>query len=140
LLDMAREFWKLGSLGELIEFANANPAPEFSRLAPLVVAAAEQGDVVAQEVVAQGGTDLAALAALVIERIRGLEGTGPAFDVPAVAIAGSILEHADSVRYAMIAELRRRHPGIEVKDTPADPPAGALWAARRLAQTASAGL
>jgi N-acetylglucosamine kinase-like BadF-type ATPase len=137
LLDEARDFWKLGSLGELIEFANANPAPEYSRLAPLVVDAAEHGDAVAQEVVAQGGADLAALAGLVIERIRDLEAAGSAFTVPAVAIAGSILEHAAPVRHAMIAELRKRYPGIEVKDAPADPPAGALWAARRIDRSAS---
>jgi len=132
LLDDARAYWKLGSLSELIEFANANPPPEFSRLAPLVVAAAEQGDVVAQEVVVQGGADLAMLAGLVIERICNLEGgEAAAFEVPAVAIAGSILEHAAPVRRALAAELRKRYPGIIVKETAADPPAGALWAARK---------
>jgi N-acetylglucosamine kinase-like BadF-type ATPase len=132
LLDDARNFWKLGSLAELVEFANANPAPEFSRLAPLVVAAAEHGDAVAQEVAAQGGADLADLAELVIEHIRNLEAnTTAAFEVPAVAEAGSILERAAPVRDALIAELRRRYPGIVVKDAPADPPAGALWAARQ---------
>jgi len=137
LLDLAREFWKLGSLFELIEFANANPAPEFSRLAPLVVAAAEQGDSVAKEVVEQGGADLAMLAGLVIERIRGLEaGSGAAFQVPAVAIAGSILERAAPVRDALAAELRKRYPGIAMMAEPADPPAGALWRARQQARPA----
>ncbi|MGB9031116.1 MAG: BadF/BadG/BcrA/BcrD ATPase family protein [Acidobacteriaceae bacterium] len=139
LLDLARDFWKLGSLAGLIEFANANPAPEFSRLAPLVIAAAEQGDVVAQEVAAQGGADLVALAGLVIEHIRSLEAAASSFEIPAVALAGSILERAAPVRNALIAELRKRYPGIVVKDAPADPPAGALWAARqtpRAAQTA----
>ena len=132
LLDRAREFWGLGSLGELIEFANANPAPEFSRLAPGVVEAAEQGDAVAQEVVTQGGADLAMLAALTIERIRALEGEdGERFEVPAVAVAGSILEKAVPVREALVAELHRRYPGIAVVEKPADPPAGALWRARQ---------
>ena len=134
LLDDARSFWNLASLAELIEFANANPAPEFSKLAPLVVAAAEHGDAVAQEVVLQGGADLAMLAGLVIERIRGIEvGAGSAFESPSVALAGSILERAIPVRHALIAELRRHYPGIAVRETPADPPAGALWAARRTA-------
>jgi N-acetylglucosamine kinase-like BadF-type ATPase len=136
LLEDALAFWKLGSLAELIEFANANPAPEFSKLAPLVVAAAEGGDVVAQEVAAQGGTDLAMLAGLVIEHIRGLErriesGMDSGFEVPAVAVAGSILERAVPVREALATELRRRYPGIRVLETPADPPAGALWRARQ---------
>jgi len=141
LLNDARTFWKLGSLAELIEFANANPAPEFSRLAPLVIAAAEQGDLVAREVAAQGGADLAALAALVIEHIRSLEtGAVPVFEVPAVAVAGSILERAAPVRNALIAELSNRYPGIVVRDAPADPPAGALWAARQTARPAQSAL
>ena len=132
LLDLARDFWKLGSLAELIEFANADPAPEFSRLAPLVIAAAERGDVVAQEVAVQGGTDLATLAGLVIEHIRSLEvGVAPVFEVPEVAVAGSILERAAPVRNALIAELHKRNPGIVVREAPADPPAGALWTARQ---------
>jgi len=139
LLEDARAFWKIGSLADLIEFANSNPAPEYSRLAPLVVAAAEQGDAVAQEVVTQGGSDLAMLAGLVIEHIRGLEtSAGLTFAVPAVAVAGSILERAVPVREALIAELHKRYPGIQVMPAPADPPAGALWAARQAASRARA--
>ena len=134
VLDDARAFWNIDSLADLIEFANANPAPEYSRLAPLVIAAAEQGDAVAQEVAAQGGADLAMLASLVIERIRGLEaGAGLPFAIPAVAVAGSILERAVPVRNALIAALQARYPGIPVREAPADPPAGALWAARQVA-------
>jgi N-acetylglucosamine kinase-like BadF-type ATPase len=132
LLGEAMEFWKLGSLGELVEYANANPAPEYSKLAPLVVAAAEHGDAVAKEVVTQGGEDLAMLAGLVIERIRKLEKSSVTdFAVPAVAVAGSILERIAMLRAALIAELRRRYAGIEILETPADPPAGALWRARQ---------
>jgi glucosamine kinase len=130
LLDEAQQFWKLGSLGELIEFANANPAPEYSRFVPVVVAAAERGDAVGREVLAQGGADLAELAGLVIERIRRMEGAVD-FSVPAVAVAGSILEKVAAVREALTAALRALYPEIEVLDKPADPPAGALWAARQ---------
>jgi len=52
------------------------------------------------------------------------------FELPEVAIAGSILEHVPSVRRAMESHLRGRYPEILVLDTPADPPAGALWNAR----------
>lgn len=135
ILDDALRHWGLGSLGELIEFANANPAPEYSRLAPLVVAAAEEGDAVAQEVLEQGGRDLAMLASLVIERIRGLEAaSGAAFTAPAVAVAGSILEKVVRLRQALADRLRELYPGIVVLEQPADPPAGALWAARQAGQ------
>jgi hypothetical protein len=77
--------------------ANANLRRE-RRDEPLFVAGVEQGDVVAQEVRAQGGADLAYLTGLVIERMRNLEEN---FKLPSIAIAGSILEHVEPVRRAM---------------------------------------
>jgi N-acetylglucosamine kinase-like BadF-type ATPase len=132
VLEMAQSFWNLGTIWELVEFANANPAPEFSRLAPVVVAAAEQGDAIAREVLEQGGADLAMLAGLVIEHIRGLEApAGSTFAVPTVAIASSILERAAPVRDTLVADLQQSYPGIVVLDAPADALAGALWRARQ---------
>ena len=132
LLEDAQAFWKLTTLGDLVEYANANPAPDYSTLARLVVTAAEQGDSVAQEVVRQGGYDLAELASIVIEHIRSLEGDAPeSFVVPDVAVAGSILEHVAPLREALAARLQEIYAGIKVLPTPADPPAGALWKARQ---------
>lgn len=128
LLEAARNFWGLGAVNELVEYANANPAPDFSKLAPGVVALAEDGDAVAREVLEQGGRDLAMLAGLVIERMRKREGA--AFRVPGVAIAGSILERVGGLRDAMKSALEERYAGIAVLEKPADPPAGALWRAR----------
>lgn len=134
LLQVAQDHWNLSTLGDLIEFANSNPAPEFSKMAPLFVDCAAQGDSVAKDVLEQGGIDLAYLASLVIERIRVMETGAPEpFAVPPVAIAGSILEHVAPVRQAMEAALRRKYSGIVVLDAPADPPAGALWNARHRA-------
>jgi glucosamine kinase len=138
LLDDAQGFWKLASRSDLIEFANANPAPDYSKLAPLVVSAAEGGDSVAQEVIHQGGCDLALLASLVIEHVRSLEGDPAPFHAPAIAIAGSILERVTPLREALVAALRQRYPVIAVLDVPADPPAGALWKARQTATSPSA--
>ncbi|WP_420237037.1 N-acetylglucosamine kinase [Telmatobacter bradus] len=141
LLDLAQSFWNLHSLNELIEFANANPAPEFSRLVPMVLECAVQGDVVAMEVLERGGVDLANLASLLIERMRTLEAESQQpFTLPTVAVAGSILTHVTMLREALVRHMRKRYPSIVVLDTPADPPAGALWNARhrftRAAQTA----
>lgn len=131
LIVRAISFWHIASLEDLVEFANTKPAPEFSRFAPQVVEAAANGDTVAGEVLAQGGADLAMLASLVIERLRGIEtDRQPSFSVPAVAFAGSILEHVAPVRQSLTADLLRKYPGILIHDQPADPPAGALWTAR----------
>ena len=119
LLDVARAHWNLASIGELIEFANANPAPNFSSLAPLVVECAEHGDFVAREVLQQGGQDLAYLASLLIERIRSMERIPQEmFEPPAVAVAGSIMESVALVREPMHSNLRQRYPGIVFVDRP----------------------
>jgi glucosamine kinase len=130
LLDRACSHWKLASRKALIEFANSNPAPNFTTFAPVVVAAAEEGDVVAGEVLAKAGQDLAFLAGLLIARIRRLE-SGDAFAPPPVAVAGSILGHVAPVREAMMAALRVAYPEIQLLDAPADPVLGALWRARK---------
>jgi N-acetylglucosamine kinase-like BadF-type ATPase len=132
LLDLARKHWKLSSLNALIEFANANPAPNFTTFAPVVVAAATVGDGVAQEVLEKAGRDLGYLAGLIIDRIRRLEsGAGEDFSPPPVAVAGSILGKVASVREALTESLRLQFPEIEIVDAPADPVLGALWRARK---------
>jgi glucosamine kinase len=131
LLTLAMEHWKLPSLASLIEFANSNPAPNFSTFAPLVAAAAAEGDKVAQEVLEQGGRDLGLLAGLVIERVRKSEGAASRpFTPPTVAVAGSILGKVAPVREALTQSLLRSYPGIPLMDAPADPVTGALWRAR----------
>lgn len=131
ILDRALAFWKLASIADLVEFANMNPAPEFSRLTPLIVEAGEQGDAVALEVLEQGGADLAMLAGLVVEHIRAIEADTTPFAVPSVAIASSVLEHVTPVRDALVRHLRGNYPEIVLHPRPADAPAGALWAARQ---------
>jgi len=135
LLERAMQFWKLPSLSALIEFANTNPAPNVSAFAPLVVAAAKEGDPVAQDVLKQGGQELAYLASLVIRRIRKIEGEADEsfepFTAPGVAVAGSILGKVEPVRDALMQSLRSQYPEIQLQDAPADPVSGALWRARR---------
>ncbi len=131
LLEAVKRHWNLGSIGALIERANGKPVPDFSELAPLVAECAAQGDAVAEEVLEQGGADLAYLASLLIERIRRQEqATGGAFELPVVAVAGSVLAQVLPVRQAMEQSLRERYPDIVFEPTPADPPLGALWRAR----------
>lgn len=131
LLEKAMRFWKLSSRSELIEFANTNPAPNFSTFSPLVVAAAEEGDPVARDVLRQGGEDLAYLAELVIRRLRKLEyESGVLFTAPTIAVAGSILAKVAPVHDALMQYLKAVYPEIQALDTPADPVSGALWRAR----------
>jgi glucosamine kinase len=132
LLETIQSYWNLSSLGDLVAYANANPSPDFSALAPLVIAAAMQGDEVAAEVVRAGGEKLASLAAIVIERIRETEeSAGKVFTMLRVALAGSILEKVPRARHALEEALSRRYSGIEMLSDPVDPAQGALWRARQ---------
>jgi glucosamine kinase len=132
LLETIQSYWGLGSLGELVEYANANPAPEFSALAPLVIACAMQGDEIAAEVVRHSGEELATLAAIVIERIRATEeGLGLKFELLPIALAGSILEKVPRSRHALEEALSQHYPGVEILPDSVDPARGALWRARQ---------
>lgn len=132
LLETIQSYWGLGSLGELVEYANANPAPEFSALAPLVIACAMQGDEIAAEVVRHSGEELATLAAIVIERIRATEeGLGRKFELLPIALAGSILEKVPRSRHALEEALSQHYPGVEILPDSVDPARGALWRARQ---------
>lgn len=130
LLERARKLWNLPSVDALIEFANAQMPQRYgSKMVPEVVACAENGDRIAIEILEQGGTDLAYLAGLLIERMRDTEEAD--FTVPRVAIAGSVLAKIPRVREAMQDALRARYPQIEFIEAPADPVRGALWRAMR---------
>jgi N-acetylglucosamine kinase-like BadF-type ATPase len=129
LIDRIREHWKLGSLGDLIQEANATPAPDFSQLTELVAMCASEGDAVAAEVLARGGEELAYLATLMVERLRTMEGSG--FVLPPVALAGSILRSVAAVRESMSRALQRTFPGIVILPEVVDPALGALWRARQ---------
>lgn len=130
LLEAARRFWNLPTVDALIEFANTQPPPRYgSRFAREVAAMADSGDEVAQEILEQGGRDLAYLVRLLIERMRTIE--GDAFVVPAVAFAGSILAHVERLRKSIEYSLRLRYPDIRILEQPVDPVRGALWRAMR---------
>jgi N-acetylglucosamine kinase-like BadF-type ATPase len=130
LLEAARRFWNLPSVDALIEFANTQPPPRYgSQFAREVVACADRGDAVAQEILERGGAELAYLVRLLIERMRKIE--GDRFKIPAVAFAGSILAKVERMRTAIEYSLRLHYPDICILEKPVDPVLGALWRARR---------
>jgi glucosamine kinase len=132
VLDVAMQYWQLSSIEALVEYANARPAPDYSRLTPLIVDCAAEGDEIAAEVLEQGGRDLAYLAQLVIKRVqRREESEGRVFEVPEIAIAGSVLERIQSVRVALQVALLGLYPEITFQHDAVDPVMGALWRARR---------
>jgi glucosamine kinase len=128
LLPELLRFWQMETLGQIVEYANQNPAPDFSRLTELVVACANRGDAVATAVLKREGEDLGYLVCLVVRRLQKAS-RDPSW-LPPLAFAGSIMERVMQVRQALIASVSEEFPEIEVMEGVIDPIMGALWRAR----------
>jgi glucosamine kinase len=128
LLSAVMDYWELSSLDALVEYANSQPAPDFSRLTEVVVRCAELGDETALAVLRQQAEELAYLVRLVIRRLR-LASREHEW-TPPIAFTGSILENVALVREALIAAVQREFPSVQAPDKVVDPVEGALWRAR----------
>jgi N-acetylglucosamine kinase-like BadF-type ATPase len=125
LMQAILHAWQLRSIEALIEYGNALPPPDFSTLAQVVVACAEQGDTLAAEVLLHEGEALGYLVRLLLRRL-----TGPGERLPQIAFTGSILENVAPVRDALIHAIAAEFPSIQCLTGVVDPLQGALWRAR----------
>jgi N-acetylglucosamine kinase-like BadF-type ATPase len=118
--------WKLNTLDELVRHANSTPPPDFPRLFPIVLRAADEGDSIARDLLTDAGANLAALAAIVVRRL--------AFHAPAamlpVAMTGSVFRQSPDVRQVFYNTLQTSLPGLVVRQDIVDPIEGALARAR----------
>jgi len=128
LTAMVLHSWKLTTFDELVQQANSTPPPEFPRLFPIVLRAADQADSIARALLADAGAKLANLAAVVIRR---LAPRAPADMLP-VAMTGSVFRQSPYVRQIFYDALQTSFPGIAVRQDLADPVEGALARARAL--------
>jgi glucosamine kinase len=119
--------WKLNTIDDLVQKANATPPPDFPRLFSVVLRAAGQGDSIARDLLANAGTELAAIAATVVRRLA----VHASEDVLPVALTGSVFRQSAEVRQVFYNTLQTSFPGIEVRQDLADPAEGALARARR---------
>jgi N-acetylglucosamine kinase-like BadF-type ATPase len=134
--------WKLSSIDELVTPANATPPPEFGRLFPIVLRAADEGDPLAREILDDAGSKLAELASTVVRRLAPraspetaagkLSVDQTAVDKLPVAMTGSVFRQSANGREVFHRELQKIFPGIEVHQNLADPVDGALARARRM--------
>jgi N-acetylglucosamine kinase-like BadF-type ATPase len=129
ILDRVLVFWNAPTLAEIINIAH-NSA-DFSRLAPIVVQCAEEGDAVALEVLERGGRMLGEDAAEAFHQVRQLEPEQP---MPAIAFIGGILDKVAFVRESMIDTIHRTLPTVQILPEAVDAVSGALWRARHLSR------
>jgi glucosamine kinase len=125
--------WKLASLDELVQKANATPPPDFPRLFPVVLRAAESADSVARDLLVEAGVKLAGLAATVLCRLDPQAcAVAPATVHLPVAMTGSVFRQSSMVRQTFYDTLQGKFPGLDVRQELSDPVEGALARARRM--------
>jgi N-acetylglucosamine kinase-like BadF-type ATPase len=115
--------WALQSLDELIRHANSSP--NFAKLLPAILAAADAGDGVAQRVLAQAGRELAQLAGIVVRQLF-----AESSDTVALAMAGGVFRHSSRVREMFRSEVGAIDRRLEVNPEIVEPVNGALQMAR----------
>jgi glucosamine kinase len=127
LTAMVLQAWKVNTLDELVQQANSTPPPDFPRLFPIVLRAAEKDDSIARDLLADAGTRLAALATIVVRR---LVPHAPVAMLP-VAMTGSVFRQSPYVRQVFYNILQTSFPGLDVRQDLANPVEGALARARK---------
>lgn len=124
LLDRIMSAWVVSTPEQMILAANATPPPDFAALMGVVLLAADAGDRTALAILSKAGTQLAALAKIVITRLS-------AKDAAPVAMSGGVFRNSALVRQVFYNTLRSEFPGAVIKQEIVDPVNGALEIARR---------
>jgi N-acetylglucosamine kinase-like BadF-type ATPase len=119
------------SLDDLVQWAGAASPGAVAALAKLVQEAAQDGDRVAQELVAAAAEELALHVLVLLQRF-------PAEAAVPFALAGGILTPGFPVREALLARMADHAPRLSLVSQGVDPPRGALALAARLPATESA--
>ena len=136
LTSLVLQAWKLTALDELVQQANSTPPPDFPRLFPIVLRAADEADAIARHLLAEAGAKLTNLAAIVVRRLVPHAplpmlpvATLPVAMLP-IAMTGSVFRQSPYVRQVFYNALQTSFPGIDVRQDLADPVEGALARAR----------
>ena len=124
LHDAVFKALQVGAVRELIGkiYAPGFGKREVAALAPLVGAAAEQGDAAALQIVEKAGRELALLVRPVAEKL-GLQSAR-------IAFAGSVLQKCAPVRSAAQTQLQTLLPQLTLAEPQGDAAAGAVLLAR----------
>jgi N-acetylglucosamine kinase-like BadF-type ATPase len=118
--------WNSHTTADLVSRANSFPSPDFAALFPLVVAACEQRDPLACEILEDAGRELASLADKVMRKLWRRD-----TQIVPVGVAGGVLQNSPQLRRSFTNALRMAQPNIKVNPRAVEPAAGALAIARR---------
>jgi len=132
ILAKVGEIWGTQSLEDLVSLGDSTPGPDFAALAPAINELAEAGDQVALGVLRRAAADLVEFVLLVRAKLRRKHRI--AGEVP-VAWTGGVVEKMAIVREAFFAGLHAAAPEMPVGQEGIVSLEGALWRARRLAES-----
>jgi N-acetylglucosamine kinase-like BadF-type ATPase len=133
IIQRVSELWGTPTMDDFINVGDGTPPPDFAALAPTINSLAEAGDPVAVEVLAQAAADLVEFVLLVRAKLRRKHNI--AGELP-VAWTGGVIEHMPQVRESFFADLKAAAPQMPVVQEPVVSLDGAIWRAKRLAETA----
>lgn len=125
LFQELKDIWKVDTLERLASRANASP--DFAVLLPAINSAAAAGDAIARRIFSQAATELARLAALVLNKLFKDDDTQRAIPL---AMVGGVFRHCATVRQFFLDEVRKLNRPVEVKPHVVQPVYGALAMAR----------
>jgi N-acetylglucosamine kinase-like BadF-type ATPase len=134
ILKRVGEIWSTPTMDEFINVGDGTPAPDFAALAPAINELAEAGDRVAVGVLQQAAADLIENVLLVRSKLRRKHAIPG--EVP-VAWTGSVIGKMRMVRETFFAGLHDAAPQMPVGATETVALDGALWRAKRMAETAT---
>jgi glucosamine kinase len=133
ILKKVCEIWETPTIDDLVNVGDSTPGPDFAALAPAIDELAEAGDSVALGVLAQASADLVTFVLLVRSKLlrkHNIQGEVP------VAWTGGVIEKMRLVREPFFAGLKAGAPAMPVGESAVVSLEGALWRAKRLAQSA----
>lgn len=116
---------ELRDFDDLVRWAAAATPPQVAALAPQVLNAAGEGELVARRAVEDAAAELAALVAALLRRF-------PGRGAVAVTPTGGLLQAASPVRAALAAQLAAAHRRARIAPREVDPAAGAARLAAAL--------
>jgi glucosamine kinase len=120
--------WSLSSFKQL--FSMANSSPNFAALFPAVLAAADAGDEMAEQILKRAAAELARLASIVLRRLFPKEKPGDQAPV-SLAMAGGVFRYSATIREEFYALVRASYAEVTINHDVVDPVIGALALARQ---------
>ena len=123
LLERIMKFWGVNLVEQLVVMANSSP--DFAALLPTVLSANEAGDDIARTVLTHAGSELAALAGIVMDRILGKK------ESVSVAVSGGVFSYGALVRQIFDESVRAAYPHASLNPAVIEPVKGALALARK---------